>query len=329
MKKKANVLITGANGFLGSALVRQLTQQFNVKTLIRKTSDLTNLKGQAVEVVEGDLRDKDSLIRACKDIEVVFHAAADYRLWVRDPRDLYESNVTGTKNMVEAAYRSNVKKLVYTSSVATLGTNQNGSPANEETPVAIEQMIGHYKKSKFLAEEAVLSFFKKTQFPIIIVNPSTPIGPRDIKPTPTGRMIKDAANQLIPAYVNTGLNLVHVDDVAIGHLLALKHGVPGRKYILGGEDYSLFEILKTVAQIQGAKEPMIQLNRHILYPFAWLWELFASLFNLKEPLLTVDGLKMASKKMYFSSERAKKELSYTYRDPKQGIIDAINWFSAN
>ncbi len=329
MKNNENILVTGANGFLGSALVRLLKQHFNVKTLVRKTSDLTNLKGQDIEVIRGDLRDKDSLIRACKGVDIVFHAAADYRLWARYPVELYESNVTGTKNLLEIAYKSDVKKLVYTSSVATLGTNSDGSPANEETPVAIEQMIGHYKKSKFLAEETALSFFADTQFPIIIVNPSTPIGPRDIKPTPTGRVLKDAANQLIPAYVNTGLNLVHVDDVAIGHLLALKHGIPGRKYILGGEDYSLLEILKTVAQIQENREPMIRLNRHMLYPFAWLWELSAFLFNLKEPLLTVDGLKMASKKMYFSSERAKKELGYTYRDPKQGIVDAINWFAEN
>ena len=187
----------------------------------------------------------------------------------------------------------------------------------------------HYKRSKFLAEQTVLSFFKDTRFPIIIVNPSTPIGPRDIKPTPTGRILKDAANQLIPAYVNTGLNLVHVDDVAMGHFLALKKGIPGRKYILGGENYSLLEILRMVAQIQGTREPMIRLNRHMLYPFAWLWELSAFLFNLNEPLLTVDGLKMASKKMYFSSERAKDELGYNYRDPKQGIIDAINWFAKN
>ena len=329
MKNKQNVLVTGANGFLGSALVRQLKQEFNVKTLVRKTSDLTNLVGQDIKVIRGDLRDKDSLIHACKEVDIVFHAAADYRLWVRYPKELYESNVTGTKNLLEAAYKSDVKKVIYTSSVAALGTNSDGSPADEETPVAIEQMIGHYKKSKFLAEEAVLSFFSDTQFPIVIVNPSTPIGPRDIKPTPTGRVLKDAANQLIPAYVDTGLNLVHVDDVAIGHLLALKRGIPGRKYILGGENYSLLEILKTVAQIQGTREPIIRLNRHILYPFAWLWELSAFLFNLKEPLLTVDGLKMASKKMYFSSDRAEKELGYTYRNPKQGIIDAINWFTNN
>lgn len=329
MKNKENVLVTGANGFLGSALVRQLKQKFNVKTLVRKTSDLTNLEGQNIEVIYGDLRDKDSLFRACRGVYAVFHAAADYRLWVRNSEELYESNVTGTKNLLEAAYKSDVKKLVYTSSVAALGTNPDGAPANEETPVAIEQMIGHYKRSKFLAEQTVLSFFKDTRFPIIIVNPSTPIGPRDIKPTPTGRILKDAANQLIPAYVNTGLNLVHVDDVAMGHFLALKKGIPGRKYILGGENYSLLEILRMVAQIQGAREPMIRLNRHMLYPFAWLWELSAFLFNLNEPLLTVDGLKMASKKMYFSSERAKDELGYNYRDPKQGIIDAINWFAKN
>ena len=324
-----NVLVTGANGFLGSALVRELIPHFNVKALVRVTSNLTNLKGLDLELVNGELRDKDSLISACKNVDYIFHAAADYRLWVKNSKELYKTNVDGTRNLLKVAYKIGIKKFIYTSSVAALGTNADGSPANEETPVTIEQMVGHYKKSKFLAEQEVLAFYRDTRFPIVIVNPSTPVGPRDIKPTPTGRMLKDAANQKIPAYVNTGLNLVHVNDVAKGHLLALKKGRSGRKYILGGNDYSLLEILKTVADIKGDKASFFRLNQHMLYPVAFIWELVASTLNLKEPLLTIDGLKMASKKMYFSSERAKAELGYTYRDPKQGIEEAIRWFSEN
>ena len=324
-----NVLVTGANGFLGSALVRELIPHFNVKALVRVTSNLTNLKGLDLELVNGELRDKDSLISACKNVDYIFHAAADYRLWVKNSKELYKTNVDGTRNLLKVAYKIGIKKFIYTSSVAALGTNADGSPANEETPVTIEQMVGHYKKSKFLAEQEVLAFYRDTRFPIVIVNPSTPVGPRDIKPTPTGRMLKDAANQKIPAYVNTGLNLVHVNDVAKGHLLALKKGRSGRKYILGGNDYSLLEILKTVADIKGDKASFFWLNQHMLYPVAFIWELVASTLNLKEPLLTIDGLKMASKKMYFSSERAKAELGYTYRDPRQGIEEAIRWFSEN
>ena len=324
-----NVLVTGANGFLGSALVRELIPQFNVKALVRVTSNLANLKELDLEIVNGDLRDRDSLISACKNVDYIFHAAADYRLWVKNSKELYKTNVDGTRNLLEAAYKIGIKKFIYTSSVAALGSNPDDSPANEETPVTIEQMVGHYKKSKFLAEQEVLAFYRDTSFPIVIVNPSTPVGPRDIKPTPTGRMLKDAANQKIPAYVNTGLNLVHVNDVAKGHLLALKKGRSGRKYILGGNNYSLLEILKMVADMKGNKTSFFRLNRHMLYPVAFIWELVASTLNLKEPLLTIDGLKMASKKMFFSSERAKAELGYTYRDPREGIEEAIKWFSEN
>jgi len=234
------VLVTGASGFLGSAVVRKLLDNDeHVRVMTRKTSDTTNIADLDVEIFYADLRDPASLLNACRGCRSLFHVAADYRLWVRDPSVLYDSNVAGTRNIMHAALEAGIERIVYTSSVATLGLNRDGSPANEQTPVTLENMIGHYKRSKFLAEKVVDDLVRENNLPAVIVNPSTPIGPRDVKPTPTGRIVRDAALGRIPAFVDTGLNIAHVDDVANGHLLAWKNGEIGRRYILGGENLSL------------------------------------------------------------------------------------------
>jgi dihydroflavonol-4-reductase len=321
------VLVTGATGFVGSAVTRLLlAQDATVAVLSRRDSDQSNLKNLKVEIREGDLRDKRSLERACSQCDTLFHIAADYRLWARDSRELYASNVDGTRNMMQAALESGITKIVYTSSVATLGTNIDGSPGTETTPVEVDDMIGHYKRSKFLAERTVDALIKDQGLPAIIVNPSTPVGPGDIKPTPTGRVVRDAQAGKIPAFVDTGLNIAHVDDVAAGHLLALRHGQIGRRYILGGENLSLREILTTIAELCGRAPPRIELPRRLLFPVAYASEAWAWLTNGSEPQATVDGLKMARKKMYFDSTRAIDELNYHARPAREALEDAVSWF---
>lgn len=324
------VLVTGATGFVGSAVTRLLLNEgATVAVLSRSDSDRRNLTGLNVEIREGDLRDKRSLERACTNCDTLFHVAADYRLWARNSRDLYASNVDGTRNIMHAALESGIAKIVYTSSVATLGTNADQVPGNEDTPVKIEDMIGHYKRSKFLAERAVDELINDHGLPAIIVNPSTPVGPRDIKPTPTGRLVRDAQAGKIPAYVDTGLNIVHVDDVAAGHLLALEHGQIGRRYILGGENLSLREILSTIADISGRAPPRIKLPRRLLFPIAYASEAWAWITNGTEPQATVDGLRMARKKMFFDSSRAINELHYRARPAREALEDAVCWFKNN
>ena len=237
-------LVTGATGFVGSAVVRALLDAGEVpRVLVRPESDRRNLAGLGVDLAEGDLRDAASLARACRGCQALFHVAADYRLWVPRPEEIYAANVDGTRALMQAAGAAGVARIVYTSSVATLGLTRDGSPADEATPAALADMIGHYKRSKFLAEEVVRGMVTEAGLPAVIVNPSTPIGPRDIKPTPTGRMIVEAARGRIPAFVDTGLNVVHVADVAAGHLLAFERGRIGERYILGGENLALAEIL--------------------------------------------------------------------------------------
>ena len=290
-------LITGATGFVGSAVARLLLARGEtVRALTRPESDATNVAGIDVEVVHGDLRDKDSLREACVGCDTLYHLAADYRLWVRDPNDIYQSNVTGTRNLMQAALQRGVSRIVFTSSVATLGLHGDGTPSNEDVPVTVDDMTGHYKRSKFLAEQMVTEMIAADGLPAIIVNPSTPIGPRDVKPTPTGRIVRDAIRGRMPAYVDTGLNIVHVDDVAAGHLLAFDKGEIGRRYILGGEDMTLREILATVAEICGRPAPKVRLPRRALFPVAWAWECWARLTNGPEPQATMDGLRMAAKK---------------------------------
>jgi dihydroflavonol-4-reductase len=320
-------LITGANGFVGSAVMQQaLAAGHDVRILIRPQCDRQNLDGKSVEIFEGDLRDKNSLQNVVKDCDILFHVAADYRLWIPDPDVMYQCNVVGTRNLMLSAIDAGINKIIYTSSVATLGLNLNGSPANEDTPATLADMIGHYKRSKFLAEEEVKKLIKEKGLPAVIVNPSTPIGPRDIKPTPTGRMILDAIRGRMPAYVDTGLNIVHVDDVAKGHLLALENGKLGERYILGGENLTLKKILFITSEIIKRKPPRIRLPHNLVLPIAWLMEHWAGITG-HEPRATVTGVQMSKKLMYFSSQKAIDQLGYQHRSGEEGIRDAIEWFN--
>jgi dihydroflavonol-4-reductase len=294
--------------------------------LVRQGSDRSNLQGLDVEVVEGELRDPSSLRRAVADCEAIFHVAADYRLWAREPDELYQTNVTGTLNLFAAAVAAGVQRIVYTSSVAVLGIADGGQPSTEDTAVNLEAMIGHYKRSKFIAEDQVRRRIASDAWPVVIVNPSTPIGPRDVRPTPTGRLVLDAACGRIPAFVDTGLNVVHVDDVAQGHLLAFEHGVVGERYILGGQDLTLEAILTQVAMLCAREAPRIRLPNLAVMPIAIASELWCSLRGRGEPLATVDGVRMARKMMYFSSAKAQRELGFQARPAAQAIEDAVNWF---
>jgi len=319
-------LVTGASGFIGSRVVRKLLEKgAQVKAFVRKNSNLENLQDLPIEIAYGDIRDYESLKSALKGCETVFHVAADYRLWIPDPDQIYKTNVDGTVNIMKASIEKGIKKIVYTSSVATLGLNPDGTPANEDTPVSIKDMIGHYKKSKFIAEEKVKEMINKNGLPAIIVNPSTPIGPGDIKPTPTGRIIIEAASGRMPAYVDTGLNIVHVDDVAIGHILAFEKGKIGERYILGGENMSFKKLLQEIAKITGKPAPKIKLSPNLILPLAYIAEAIAKITK-KEPFVTVDGVLMSKKKMFFSIDKAKKELNYKPRPVIEAIKDSIDWF---
>ena len=258
----------------------------------------------------------------------MFHVAADYRLWVADSRPMYAANVAGSVNVLEAAAAAGAARMVYTSSVAVLGINKDRTPADEDTPVTVADMVGHYKRSKFLAEAAVRERAQALGFPVVTVNPSTPIGPRDIKPTPTGRILLDAAAGRMPAFVDTGLNLVHVDDVAQGHLAALKLGRPGERYILGGDDFTLQQILELVARHVGRRASTIRLPHWSVYPLAVAAEGVA-LLTKREPRVTLDGVRMSMKHMYFSSRKAQREIQYRWRDPRLGVVAAVDWFKAN
>lgn len=320
------VLVTGANGFLGAAVCRALlTQGRSVRALVRPTSDVTNLEALAVETVTGDLRDPGSLGAALRGCDGVYHVAADYRLWAPRPADLYESNVEGTRHLMTAALEAGVRRVVYTSSVAVLGIEPGDAVSDESTPVGLADMIGHYKRSKFLAEEVAMGFARDGA-PVVIVNPSTPIGPGDVKPTPTGRVVLDAVRGKIPAFVDTGLNVAHVDDVAKGHLQAMDAGQPGERYILGGEDLTLEEILTIACRHAGRRVPTTKLAHWMVMPVAVVSETLARCRLLREPLATVDGVRMARKKMYFSSAKAQRELGYRYRPAAEAITDAVDWF---
>lgn len=321
------VLVTGGSGLVGSAIVRALLARGErVRALVRAGCNDANLHGLAVEPAIGNLRDPASLQAAMRGVRAVYHAAADYRLWSLNDRDLFETNVGGTRNILEAARKAGVERFVYTSSVCTLGAAVDGRPADEESPVAACDLVGAYKQSKFEAE-AVAKDFAAKGFPVVIVNPSTPIGPGDIRPTPTGRMILEAVQGRMPAYVNTGLNFVHVDDVAQGHLLAHDHGRPGRTYILGGANLSLRSLLLLIASTIGRPPPRFSLPRQAIYPIAYAAEAFAHVSG-KEPFVTVNGLRLAKKLMYFSSARAQAELGYSFRSVREAVRDAVAWFGA-
>jgi dihydroflavonol-4-reductase len=322
------VLVTGATGFVGAAVARRLLAAGDdVRVLVRAESDRRNIEALSVTTVTGDLADPSSLDRAVSGCRGVYHVAADYRLWVRDPAAMYRANVDGTRALLQAAGRAGVERVVYTSSVATLGTHADGTPADETTTATLDDMIGHYKRSKFMAEQAV-DALAADGLPVVIVNPSTPVGPGDVKPTPTGRVIVDALTGRMPAYVDTGLNIVHVDDVADGHLLAYQRGTVGRRYVLGGDDMSLREILTECARIAGRRPPRVQLPHGAVLPIAYLAEGWARLTG-GTPRTTVDGVRLSRKRMYFSSARAESELGYRSRGGRTAIRDAAGWFETN
>ena len=323
-------LVTGATGFVGSAVLRQLLSRGQaVRALVRPESDRRNVEGLEVELVEGDLRDAESYSKALRGCEALFHVEADYRLWVHDPQSIYKVNVEGTRDLLRQAAEAGVKRIVYTSSVATLGLHTDGRPADEETPVTERDMIGHYKRSKFMAEREVERLVLEEGLPVVIVNPSTPIGPRDVKPTPTGRTILVAAKGKMPAYVQTGLNVAHVDDVAEGHCLAFEKGRIGERYILGGQDMTLAEILGVATAKAGRRAPRVRLPHGLLMPLASVVEAGARVTGRKkEPFITRDGLRMARKLMYFSSAKAEAELGYQSRPAHEAIEEAVDWFKA-
>jgi len=322
-------LVTGATGFLGSAVMRcLLTAGHEVRVLVRPDSNRRNLESFPVEITTGDLRDHRSLKDAIRGCDNLFHVAADYRLWVPNPETMHEINVTGTQALIIAAAEAGLKRIVYTSSVATLGLNQDGSPANEETPSSYATITGFYKRSKYQAEQMVKQLTDDHHLPLVIVNPSTPIGPGDIRPTPTGRIVLDTLMGRMPAYVNTGLNIAHVNDIAYGHLLAYLHGKPGERYILGGDNMTLLQILQTIDEFNGMPKNRINISICLMLPMAWFMEKIAT-FTHTEPRATLDSIRMARKLMFFSSEKAQRELGYQYRPATEALKDAVKWFKEN
>ncbi len=320
------VLVTGASGFVGSAIAAVLRAEgFRPRALVRRSSPRTNITPLDT-VCEGDLTDRPSLAAALKGVRFVFHAAADYRLWARDPGEIVRNNVEGTRLVMEECLRAGVERIVYTSSVATLRL-ADGGPADESRPLSEGEAIGAYKRSKIAAERLVEAMIRRDGLPAVIVNPSTPIGPRDVRPTPTGRIIVEAASGRMPAFVDTGLNLAHVDDVAAGHLAALRRGVVGERYILGGENVWLADMLADIAKMTGRRAPMFRAPLALLYPLASATEFFAR-WGKNEPFLTVDGLRMSRHVMFFDDAKARRELGYVSRPYREGLKDAIAWFSA-
>jgi dihydroflavonol-4-reductase len=323
-------LVTGTSGFVGSAVARRLAADgHELRVLVRPTSDRRNLEGLSVEVAEGDLSHPETLKPAVAGCDAVFHVAADYRIWVPDGgASMYRANVDGTRDLIRAAADAGVRRIVYTSSVAVLYPLPGTGVADERAIATADDMISHYKKSKFLAEEEVMRLVREETAPVVIVNPSAPFGPRDIKPTPTGRIVLDAAKGRMPAYLDTGLNVVHVDDVAEGHMLAFDKGEIGERYILGGENMTLRDIIKTVTDHVGRSGPWLKLPRAPLYPVAWAAELVARVSG-REPVVTVDALRMAAKHMYYSSDKAREKLGYAPRPATQALTEAADWYREN
>jgi dihydroflavonol-4-reductase len=319
------ILVTGASGFVGSAVARSLLEAgYSVRALMRPSSTRFHLADLGLEYVEGDLRNQQSISAAMSGVDYLFHVAADYRLWARDRNEIFQSNVSGTRIIMEEAARAGVKRIVYTSSVATLKIPDDGS-ADETMPLPDGGGIGTYKRSKVAAERLVEAMVAERGLPVVIVNPSTPIGPRDVKPTPTGRIIIEAATGRMPAFLDTGLNLVHVDDVAAGHLLALRRGRVGERYILGGENMALADMLAIIAKLVGRRPPRLQLPRLPLMPLAYAAEAVAQITG-REPFVTVDGLRMAKYRMYFTAAKAERDLGFKARPAIEALEDAIRWF---
>ncbi len=322
------ILITGATGFLGSAVARMFAGAgYRLRLLVREASPRENLSEElGAEIAVGDLAGPEGLESALEGCDGLVHVAADYRLFVPDPGPMYRANVEGTASLMRAARAAGVRRIVYTSSVAVLGHRADGSPADETTPSRLEDMVGHYKRSKFLAEAEVRRQVAEDGLPAVVVNPSAPVGPRDIRPTPTGRMVYDAARGRMPAYLDTGLNIVHVDDAAAGHLAAYRNGRVGERYILGGDNLALRDILERIATLMRRPGPRIRLVPGPLMPLAWLAETLARATGTR-PFFTRDELNMARHPMYYSSQKAERELGYVHRSSTLAFIDAIRWFA--
>ena len=318
-------LVTGSTGFVGANLARfLLAKGLNVRALVRQNSNHSNINGLDLEPVVGDLQDPSSIRKAVTNVDYVFHVAADYRLWAKNPQEIYDNNVKGTEALMDACRTEEVKRIVYTSSVATIGRPSNGKIAAETDVGALEDMIGHYKRSKFLAEQCVIEAAGKG-LPVVIVNPSTPIGPYDIKPTPTGRIIVDFLNHKMPAYINTGLNFVDVEDVVTGHWLALNHGRPGSRYILGGENLSLRKFLEVLGSVVDRAAPKIRIPYSLAYGMGSINSIW-SRFTGREPMIPLEGVRMAKRFMFFSSAKAEDELGYHHKPIQPALERAIQWY---
>jgi dihydroflavonol-4-reductase len=323
------VLVTGATGFVGAAVARVLLHSGReTRLLVRPTADRRNLRDLPVEIYHGDVTDLDSLHRAIAGCTEVYHVAALYKLWVRRKRDMYKSNVTGTENVLQVARECKVEKVIYTSSVATLGLPKDGSPGNEETPVSLADMVGHYKRSKYLAEQVALRYAREG-LPIVIVNPSTPVGVADVKPTPTGKIIVDFLNGRMPAYMDTGLNLVDVEDVALGHLLAAEKGRIGEKYILGNENLTLQQILLLLAVLTDRPAPRFKVPYLLALTVAYADAAVARMIPGREPSIPPVGVKLSKKKMFFDSSKAVRELGLPQTPVQEALRKAVLWFAAN
>ena len=321
--------ITGATGFLGTHVARVLAEQgAGLRLLVRPTSNLKNLEGLPGETARGDLRDAASLEKAMSGCEVVFHVAADYRLWVQDPAEMYRSNVEGTRTILESARKNGVRCVVYTSSVATIGFTGNGHPADEDSPVALADMIGHYKRSKFMAEQVALEA-GRAGMRVVTVNPTTPVGEQDIKPTPTGRIVVDFLKGKFPAYVETGLNLVDVRECALGHVKALEKGKSGERYILGGENLTLKQILDKLGAISGLPSPKLKLPYFVAYAAGLVDQTVSGRLLDREPRATVETVRMGKKKMWASSGKAERELGWKILPADNALRRAVEWFRAN
>ncbi len=324
-----SILVTGATGFIGFHVARLLHESgVHVKALVRDESGASAVKDLGVELVKGDIRDADALTRALKGCRQLYHLAADYRLWVPDPDTMYEINVQGTKNILHAALMLSIEKVVYTSTVGVLGASTQGKPSNEEDSADIREMVGHYKITKFMAEREVDGFIKQG-LPVVIVNPSTPIGPMDRKPTPTGKIIVDFLNGKIPAYLDTGLNFVDVEDVALGHVLAARHGKVGQRYILGNRNMTLREFFECLANATGGEPPKVRLPYLPVLIAAHLNEALSTWLTRRQPMIPVTGVKMARKYMYFDCSKAVRELQLPQSPVEGAIKKAIQWFEAN